>query len=161
MITSRIKQLVAAIVPIMLLLVYPTMARAQSLSNLIPKTSGAAPAPSTLTSDQQSLANKALCSALASQGSNPASASPSALSNSSVMTAAASSFAGSSKLPLPSATTLLQGYVAQHATSILASCAVSNATGGLTGQIPGGGSMPSGSASQVPGGGSLPSLPKY
>jgi hypothetical protein len=124
-----------------LFLIYPVMTRAQSLSNMLPN--GASQAPAALTGDQQSLANKALCSALSSQTSNPASASPSLLSSPTVMTAAASSFAGSTKLPLPSATSLLQGYVAQHATGILASCAVSNATGGLTNQIPGGGSMPS------------------
>ncbi|HEX4210333.1 MAG TPA: hypothetical protein VHY56_08070 [Candidatus Binataceae bacterium] len=124
-----------------LLLVYPICLYAQGLSNLTPN--GAGQASSTLTGNQQSLANKALCSALASQTPNPAAASPSALNNPTVMTAAASSFAGATQLPLPSATSLLQGYVAQHATGILASCAVSNATGGLTGQIPAGSTMPS------------------
>lgn len=136
----RIKLLLT--IPLLTLcLVYPVTTRAQGLSNMLPN--GASQAPTALTGDQQTLANKALCSALASQTSNPASASPSLLSSPSVMTAAASSFAGSTQLPLPSATSLLQGYVAQHATGILASCAVSNATGGLTNQIPGGGSMPS------------------
>jgi hypothetical protein len=142
-----------AIVLLTFFLLFPVTAHAQSLSNMLP--SGASQAPAALTSDQQSLANKALCSALSSQTSNPASASPSMLNNPTVMTAAASSFAGSTKLPLPSATSLLQGYVAQHATGILASCAVSNATSGLTNQIPGGGT------SQIPGGGSMPSMPKY
>ncbi|HLH76557.1 MAG TPA: hypothetical protein VKV28_07105 [Candidatus Binataceae bacterium] len=59
------------------------------------------------------------------------------------MSVAASSFAGSTKLPLPGAIELLKGYVAEHATDILASCAVSNATGGLTNKIPGASEMPS------------------
>lgn len=138
--SHRLKRLLT--IPLLtLFLVYPVATRAQSLSNMLP--SGASQVPSSLTGAQQSLANKALCSALASQTPNPASASPSALSNPTVMTAAASSFAGSTQLPLPSATSLLQGYVAQHATGIIASCAGSNATGGLTSQLPGGGSMPS------------------
>jgi hypothetical protein len=98
-----------------------------------------------LTGDQQSAANSALCSAVGSHFPNPASAGPSALSDPAVMSTAASSFAGSAHLPLPSATDMLKGYVAQHATDILASCAVSNATGGMT--------LPSG-------GGGLPSIPK-
>ena len=148
-----------AIALLTLLLTYPLTARAQSFSNMLPN--GASQVPSSLTGDQQSLANKALCSALSSQTPNLASASPSMLSNPTVMTAAASSFAGSTKLPLPSATSLLQGYVAQHATGIIASCAVSNATSGLTGQVPGSGSVPSGLTSQLPGGGNMPSMPKY
>jgi hypothetical protein len=100
-------------------------------------------AATSLTGDQQTAANSALCAALGSQVPNPASASPSLLSSPSVMTAAASTFAGSTKLPLPSATSMLQGYVAQHATDILASCAVSNATGGITSKIPGASSLPS------------------
>jgi hypothetical protein len=55
------------------------------------------------------------------------------------MSTAASSFAGSTHLPLPSATELLKGYVAQHGTDILASCA----TSGLTSKLPAAGSFPS------------------
>ena len=73
-----------------------------------------------LTGDQQSAANSALCSAVGSHFPNPASAGPSALSDPAVMTTAASSFAGSTNLPLLSATDMLKGYVAQHATDILA-----------------------------------------
>jgi hypothetical protein len=131
----------AIVLAFAILLSVPFQLRAQGLQNLAP--SAAQGLTSTLTPDQQSLANKALCSALASQTSNPASASPSLLSSPSVMGAAASSFAGSTSLPLPSATDLLKGYVAQHATDILASCAVSNATGGLTNKIPGASSLPS------------------
>ena len=100
-------------------------------------------APATLTGDQQSAANKALCSAIGSQVPNPAAAAPSDLSSSAVISAAASTFAGSTNLPLPSATSMLQGYVAQHATDILASCAVDNATSGVTSKIPGASSLPS------------------
>ena len=55
----------------------------------------------------------------------------------------AATFAGSTHLPLPDSTNLLKGYVAQHATDILASCAASNATSGLTSKLPGASSMPS------------------
>ena len=113
---------------------------------------GAMPqAAAALTGDQQSAANSALCSAIGSQVPNPAAATPSVLSSPGVISTAATTFAGSTQLPLPSATSMLQGYVAQHATDILASCAVSNATGGLTSQIPGA------SASGVP---SMPSMPQ-
>ncbi len=100
-------------------------------------------AAAALTGDQQSAANQALCSAIGSQVPNPAAASPSLLSSPAVISAAATQFAGSTNLPLQSATSMLQGYVAQHATDILASCAVSNATGGITPKIPGTSSMPS------------------
>lgn len=130
----------ALVVAFALLLSCPVRLFAQSLGNLAPN---AGQQMSALTGNQQTLANKALCSALSSQVPNPASASPSLLSSPGVMSVAASSFAGSTKLPLPSATGLLKGYVAQHATDILASCAVSNATGGLTNKIPGANSMPS------------------
>jgi hypothetical protein len=128
------------VVALVLLLCSPLRLRAQGLGNLVPKVGQAT---SALTGDQQSLANKALCSALGSRVSNPASASPSLLSSPGVMSVAASSFAGSTKLPLPGATELLKGYVAEHATDILASCAVSNATGGLVNKIPGASDMPS------------------
>lgn len=117
-----------------------TESRAQ-LGNYIP----AAPqqAAQTLTGGQQAAANSALCSAIGSHFPNPASAGPSALSDPSVMSAAASSFAGSTKLPLSSATDLLKGYVSQHATDIFASCAASNASSSLTSKLPGAGSLPS------------------
>jgi hypothetical protein len=136
--TSYISKHSAVIAVLAFLLVYPVELRGQSLGSLMPNA-----APAALTGGQESLANKALCSALGSHVPNPASASPSALSSPVVMSTAASSFAGSTHLPLPSATGLLKGYVAQHATDIIASCAVSNATGGLTSKIPGAGQMPS------------------
>src|SRR6202167_1524749 len=112
-----------------------TELRAQ-ISSYMPSVPSQAPA---LTGGQQSAANSALCSAIGSHVPNPASAGPSALSDPAVMTTAASSFAGSTKLPIPSATSMLQGYVAQHATDILASCA----TSGVSSKIPGAGSLPS------------------
>ena len=122
-----------------LLVACATELRAQ-ISNYIPAAPSAAQA---LTGGQQSAANSALCSAIGSHFPNPAAAGPSALSDPAVMSTAASSFAGSTSLPLSSATDMLKGYVAQHATDILASCAVSNATGGLGSKLPGTGSLPS------------------
>jgi len=121
-----------------ILIACATESRAQ-LSSYIP----AAPsqAAQALTGGQQTAANSALCSAIGSHIPNPASAGPSALSDPAVMSTAASSFAGSTKLPISSATDLLKGYVSQHATDILASCAASNATGGLTSKLPGAGSL--------------------
>ena len=110
------------------------------------------PAAAALTGDQQSAANSALCSAIGSHIPNPAAAGPSALSDPSVMSAAASSFAGSTNLPLAGATDMLKGYVAQHATDILASCATANATSAA-------GSAASSMTSKIPGAGSLPSVP--
>jgi hypothetical protein len=112
-----------------------TELRAQ-ISNYLPAAPSAAQA---LTGGQQSAANSALCSAIGSHFPNPAAAGPSALSDPAVMSTAASSFAGSTSLPLSSATDMLKGYVAQHATDILASCA----TSGVTSKIPGAGSLPS------------------
>jgi hypothetical protein len=124
-----------------LLAAYPSRLHAQDAGSSTTQT--AQQAAATLTGDQQSAANKALCSAIGSQVPNPAAAAPSDLSSSAVISAAASTFAGSTNLPLPSATSMLQGYVAQHATDILASCAVSNATSGVTSKIPGASSLPS------------------
>ena len=122
-----------------LLVACATNLRAQ-ISSYMPAAPQAAQA---LTGGQQSAAKSALCSAIGSHFPNPTSAGPSALSDPAVMSAAASSFAGSTKLPLPGATDLLKGYVSQHATDILASCATSNATSGLTSKLPGAGSLPS------------------
>jgi uncharacterized lipoprotein YajG len=122
-----------------LLVACATESRAQ-ISNYMPAAPSAAQA---LTGDQQTAANSALCSAIGSHFPNPAAAGPSALSDPAVMSTAASSFAGSTSLPLSSATDMLKGYVAQHATDILASCATSNATSGVTSKIPGASSLPS------------------
>ena len=123
------------------LVAHPAGLRAQDTGSSMPQT--AQQAAGALTGDQQSAANSALCSAIGSQVPNPAAAAPSDLSSPAVISAAASTFAGSTNLPLPSATSMLQGYVAQHATDILASCAVSNATSGVTSKIPGASSLPS------------------
>jgi len=150
---SRQSALVAVIVAALAFIVtFPVGLRAQDTGSSMPQ--AAQQAAATLTSDQQSAANSALCSAIGSQVPNPAAAAPSDLSSPGVMTAAASTFAGSTQLPLPSATSMLQGYVAQHATDILASCALSNATGGLTSKIPGA------SASGIPSMPSMPSMPQ-
>jgi hypothetical protein len=129
----------ASIATFALLLACPAGLFAQGLGSSLP--GGIPQSASALTGDQQSAANSALCSALASHVPNPASAGPSALSNPSVLSAAAPAFAGSTSLPLPSATDMLKSYIAQHATDIMASCAVSNATGGM--KVPGASGMPS------------------
>ena len=95
-----------------------------------------------LSSVQQSAAKGALCSAIASKFPNPAAAGPSALSDPGVLSTAASSFAGSTHLPLPSATDMIKAYAMQHATDILGSCAIGSATGGMVPQIPGASGLP-------------------
>jgi hypothetical protein len=125
-----------------LLMACPAGLRAQDTGPSMP--GGEQQVAAALTGDQQSAANSALCSAVGSHFPNPASAGPSALSDPAVLSTAASSFAGSTHLPLPNATDMLKGYVAQHATDVLASCVTSNATGGM----------------KLPGAGSLPSIPK-
>ena len=130
--STKLSVIIAALV---LTVACATELRAQ-ISNYMPAAPSAAQA---LTGTQQSAANTALCSAIGSHFPNPAAAGPSALSDPAVMSTAASSFAGSTSLPLSSATDMLKGYVAQHATDILASCA----TSGVTSKIPGAGSLPS------------------
>jgi len=137
MITQSKRSIVIA--TLALLLACATESRAQ-ISSYIPAAPGQA--AQALTGSQQSAANSALCSAIGSHFPNPAAAGPSALSDPAVMSTAATSFAGSTSLPLSSATDMLKGYVAQHATDILATCATSNATSGLTSKIPGAGSLP-------------------
>jgi hypothetical protein len=116
----------------------PALLRAQ-----VGESSMAQSAVGALTGEQQTAANSALCSAIGNQVPNPAAASPSLLSSPSIISAAATMFASSVHLPLPSATSLLQGYVSQHGSDILASCATSNVTSGLTSKVPGAGSLPS------------------
>jgi hypothetical protein len=65
-------------------------------------------AATALSSVQQSAAKSALCSAIASKFPNPAAAGPSALSDPGVLSTAASSFAGSTHLPLPTATDMIK-----------------------------------------------------
>jgi hypothetical protein len=78
-------------------------------------------AATALSSVEQSAAKSALCSAIASKFPNPVAAGPSALSDPDVLSTAASSFAGSTHLPLPSATDMIKAYAMQHATDILGS----------------------------------------
>jgi hypothetical protein len=131
----------AIFVTLALLAARPAILPAQDTGGSMPGVPQQASA--VLTGDQQSAANSALCSAIGSHFPNAASVGPSALSDPAVMSSAASSFAGSTNLPLPGATDLLKGYVAEHATNILASCAANNSTGGLTSKIPGAGSLSS------------------
>lgn len=135
---SRRTVLFVAIAACALLAAHPARLRAQEIGS-----SMAQQAAMALTGNQQSLANRALCSVLGSKVPNPAAATPSMLSSSGVISAAAALFASSAKLPLPSATNMLQSYVAQHASGILASCAVSNATSGIAAKIPEASGMPS------------------
>ena len=93
----------------------PAVLRAQ-----VGESSMAQSAVGALTGEQQTAANSALCSAIGNQVPNPAAASPSLLSSPSIISAAASMFASSVHLPLPSATSMLQGYVSQHGSDILA-----------------------------------------
>jgi hypothetical protein len=139
MTNTRSKQL-AMVATLALLVSWTTNPRAQDTGNSMTQVPQAAAA---LTGDQQSAANSALCSAIGSHFPNPAAAGPSALSDPAVMSTAASMFAGSTHLPLAGATDMLKGYVGQHATDILASCATTHATSGLTSKLPGTGTMPS------------------
>jgi hypothetical protein len=100
-------------------------------------------ATTALSSVQQSAAKSALCSAIASKFPTPAAAGPSALSDPGVLSTAASSFAGSTHLPLPSATDMIKAYAMQHAGDILGSCAKGSATSGMVPQIPGASGSPS------------------
>jgi hypothetical protein len=122
-----------------LLLACPAKLRAQDAGS-IPESSQQGVAA--LTGGQQSVAKSALCSAVQSHFPNPASANPSALSDPSVMSNAASSFAGSTHLSLSTATDMLKEYVAKHASDIFASCAANSATGGLTTRLPDAASLP-------------------
>ena len=135
---SRRSALTTVAAAVALLAAQPALLRAQ-----VGEGSIAQSAVGALTGEQQTAANSALCSAIGNQVPNPAAASPSLLSSQSIISAAATIFASSVHLPLPSATTLLQGYVSQHASDILASCATSNVTGGVTSKIPGASNLPS------------------
>jgi hypothetical protein len=97
----------------------------------------------TLSGAQQSAAKTALCSAIASKFPNPSAVGPSALSNPDVLSTAASLFAGSTHMPLSSATDMIKAYALQHAFDILGSCAAASATKGMVPQIPGAAGAPS------------------
>ena len=135
---SRQSALTTIVAAVALLAPRPALLRAQ-----VGEGSMAQSAVGALSGEQQTAANSALCSAIGNQVPNPAAASPSLLSSPSIISAAATMFASSVHLPLPSATSLLQGYVSQHGSDILASCATSNVTSGLTSKVPGASSLPS------------------
>jgi hypothetical protein len=97
----------------------------------------------TLSGAQQSAARTALCSAISSKFPNPAAAGPSALNNPDVLSTAASLFAGSTHVPLSSATDMIKAYALQHASDILGSCATTSAAKGMIPQIPGAAGAPS------------------
>jgi hypothetical protein len=138
---TQFSKQMAAVAALALLVVGSANLRAQDTGSSM---SGAAQqAAGTLTGDQQSAAKSALCSAVQSHFPNLASASPSSLSDPSVMSTAASTFAGSTHLSLSSATDMLKGYVSQHASDIFSSCAANSVTGALPSKIPGASDLPS------------------
>jgi hypothetical protein len=98
---------------------------------------------SALTEQQQSAANSALCSALSTVTPSPSTATAATLLTPAVLSTASSTFASSTHIAIGPATSLLRGYESQHATEILASCGINNATKGLGSEIPSGGSVPS------------------
>jgi hypothetical protein len=102
-----------------------------------------------LTGAQQSAANKAICSAIAGNYKDAASASATALTDPKVLTTAASTFASSMNLSIGSATGMLKSYMSQNGTSILTSCAASGTVGGLTPHLPSVGGLPE--APKLPG----------
>lgn len=116
---------------------------------------GTEQAPASLTSEQQSAASKALCSALAGHYKNAASAGVSALTDPKVLLSAATNYSSIMHVSVSSATTLLKGYALEHAHDILTSCAVGNATRGVTSTLPNAGGV----NSRVPGIGNMPGVP--
>jgi hypothetical protein len=97
----------------------------------------------TLTDQQQTAANSAFCSALSSVTPSPSTAGAATLLTPAVMSVASSAFSSSTHIPLGPATSLLKGYVSQHAAQIIASCGINSATQGLGSEIPSGGNLPS------------------
>ncbi len=118
-----------------------------------PLPEGAQQAASSMTGEQQSAAKTAFCSALAGQYKNAASAGVSALTDPKVLLTAATNYSSVMHVSVSSATSLLKGFATQHASEILTSCAVSNATRGVSSALPGAVS------SGVPGIGDIPQIP--
>ena len=114
---------------------------------------GAQQSASSITVEQQSAAKKAFCSALAGQYKSAASEGASALTNPKVLLSAATNYSSVMHVPVSSASSLLKEFAQQHASDILSSCAVSNATGAASSMLPGGVS------SGVPGVGGIPQMP--
>jgi hypothetical protein len=113
-------------------------------------TQGAQQMAGQLTGAQQSAANKAICSAIAGNYQNAASAGATALTDPKVLTSAATSFASGTNMSVASATGMLKTYMSQNGTSILTSCATGNAASGLTSQLPNAGAVPQ-----------VPKIPSY
>ena len=114
---------------------------------------GAQQAAPSMTEGQQSAAKKAFCSALAGQYKNAATAGVSALTDPKILLAAATNYSSAMHVPVSSATSVLKEFAQQHASDILSSCAVTNATGAASSALPGAVS------SGVPGIGGIPQMP--
>jgi hypothetical protein len=114
---------------------------------------GAQQAASSMTGEQQSAAKKAFCSALAGQYKNAATTGASALADPKVLLTAATDYSSAMHVPVSGATSPLKEFAQQHASDILSSCAVSNATGAASSALPGAVS------SKVPGVGGIPQIP--
>jgi len=117
---------------------------------------GAQQAASSMTSEQQSAATRALCSAIAGNYKNAAAAGASALTDPKVLLTAATSYSSVMHVSVSSATSLLKGFAIQHASEILTSCAASNMTNGVNSALPGVGGVTSG----APGTSGMPEMPK-
>jgi hypothetical protein len=114
---------------------------------------GAQQAASSMTGEQQSAAKTAFCSARAGQYKSAATNGASALTDPKVLLSAATNYSSAMHVPVSSATSLLKEFAQQHASDILSSCAVSNATGAASSALPGAVS------SGVPGVGGIPQIP--
>jgi hypothetical protein len=117
---------------------------------------GAEQAASSMTGEQRSVATKALCSAIAGNYKDAATAGASALTDPKVLLTAATNYSSVMHVSVSSATSLLKGFAIQHASDILTSCAASNVTNGVTSALPGVGGITSG----TPGTGGMPEMPK-
>jgi hypothetical protein len=118
-----------------------------------PVPEGSQQGASSMTEEQQSAAKKSFCSALAGQHKDAATTGVSALTDPKVLLNAATNYSSAMHVPVSSATSLLKGFAQQHASDILSSCAVSNATGAASSVLPG--ALSSG----VPGIGGVPQIP--
>jgi hypothetical protein len=144
----------AGLLLVLTLLLAGGHAYAQDQSAPLPEQpEGAQQAASSMTGEQQSVAKKAFCSALAGQYKNAATAGVSALTDPKVLLSAATNYSSAVHAPVSTATGLLKEYAQQHASDILSSCAVSNATGTATSLLPGAAS------SGVAGVGGIPQIP--
>jgi hypothetical protein len=106
-----------------------------------------------MTGEQQSAAKNAFCSALGGQFKKAASVGASALTDPKVLLTAATNYSSVMHVSVSSATSLLTRFANQHASEILTSCAVNNATRGVPTALPGG------VTSGVPGIGGIPQVP--